>query len=311
MKLSSMKMSTITITFGDVAENSPNMEGIGVKSKRGFSKFEMDAAEIKLKDMGFKCERIDLSKELENVTVDRKLTEASGVDNASILIIRNGVDQLLNMENGADLLLKEHKSLDWDKKQLLDRVVKNSRGRFNLCYSSFEREPDYEQGKGRVILFESVPLLNQIRGLLPSFMGDAAENLNAEGNYYYDIERTGIPFHGDRERRKVIAVRLGSSFPLHYQWFYKHECIGKRMTFQLNHGDIYVMSEKSVGTEYRETGSDRVLTLRHAAGKPTFLDPKPKKKIVEDNFKQKTIFALMSKSTIERSKKRSRGKEEI
>lgn len=29
-----------------------------------------------------------------------------------------------------------------------------------------------------------------------------------EGNYYYDINKTGIGFHGDSERKKVIAISL-------------------------------------------------------------------------------------------------------
>ena len=40
-----------------------------------------------------------------------------------------------------------------------------------------------------------------------------------EGNYYYDIKKCGIGFHGDAERRKVVGIRLGDSIPLHFQWF--------------------------------------------------------------------------------------------
>ena len=40
-----------------------------------------------------------------------------------------------------------------------------------------------------------------------------------EGNKYYDTTRTGIGYHGDTERRKVIAFRLGGDMPLYYQWF--------------------------------------------------------------------------------------------
>lgn len=68
---------------------------------------------------------------------------------------------------------------------------------------------------------------------------------------------------GDFERRIVVALRLGTSIPLHYQWFYRGEPVGARTIINLNHGDMYVMSEKAVGTDWKR----RIIpTLRHAAG---------------------------------------------
>jgi hypothetical protein len=52
-------------------------------------------------------------------------------------------------------------------------------------------------------------------------------------------------------RRKVIAVRLGESLPLHYQWFHESKPIGKRIELILNYGDMYIMSEKAVGYNWR------------------------------------------------------------
>ena len=85
-----------------------------------------------------------------------------------------------------------------------------------------------------------------------------------EGNYYYNLEKTGIGFHGDVERRKVVAIRVGNSMSLCYNWYHYSKPIGKKKEIILNDGDMYFMSEKAVGTDWKKNS---VKTLRHSAGK--------------------------------------------
>ena len=90
---------------------------------------------------------------------------------------------------------------------------------------------------------------------------------------YPDIDRSavGIGFHGDTERRLVIGVRLGhaSSFmPLYYQWFHRHKAVGDPYAIQLNHGDVYFMSEKATGYHWRLSSQ---VTLRHGTGRKAVL----------------------------------------
>ena len=73
----------------------------------------------------------------------------------------------------------------------------------------------------------------------------------------------GIGFHGDAERLKVIAVRVGESLSLHYQWFYQNKPIGTRAIISLEHGDMYIMSQKTTGNDWKKKNS---YTLRHATG---------------------------------------------
>ena len=80
---------------------------------------------------------------------------------------------------------------------------------------------------------------------------------------YHDAKNCGVGFHGDDERRIVISVRLGCENNLQYQWFYKQLPIGERANIVLEHGDMYVMSEKAVGTDYKTLSKP---ILRHAAG---------------------------------------------
>ena len=104
-------------------------------------------------------------------------------------------------------------------------------------------------------------------------MGEKAKELACEGNYYYDVSKCGIGFHGDGERKRVVGLRLGASIPLHFQWFTKSNPIGNRFIVQLNHGDLYIMSEKAVGTDWMLSSK---ITLRHAAGSSKYTTIKKK-----------------------------------
>jgi len=135
-------------------------------------------------------------------------------------------------------MFNEHISLDVDKKAWMRGKVVNKHARWNLCFDTESRDP------------VTKILLSQIS----SYVGPKAENLKGEGNYYYNKSKCGIGFHGDSERRKVIGIRLGDgeSSPLHYQWFSKSEAVGERLIIPLNSGDMYVMSEKAVGTDWKK-----------------------------------------------------------
>jgi hypothetical protein len=69
----------------------------------------------------------------------------------------------------------------------------------------------------------------------------------------------------------VIGVRVGASIPLHYQWFHEGKAVGDRVKLMLNHGDMYFMSEKATGFDWKRK---KPYTLRHAAGAAKFLQVK-------------------------------------
>ena len=148
------------------------------------------------------------------------------------------------------------------------KKVLNKRARFNLCFGNIGQKSDFENKKGTIISYNDVPLTKKIRDKLPKYLGDKANDLPSEGNYYFNINKCGIGFHGDAERKVVIAVRLGATIPLHYQWYTKNREIGKRIELNINHGDIYVMSEKATGYDWKKSS---LVTLRHAAGADKFL----------------------------------------
>jgi len=243
----------ITITFGEMVENHARMEQIGHNIDEGFSCSEIRKMSRKLNKIGISNKIINLGDYIDEE-----------VDEASVLIIRNGVD-LLGNGGDANRVLREctKGEWSWDKKAFIYGRVVNKKARWNVCMADFEQTPEYENGKGSVVDFRQLPILSKIRTVLPKYLGRKANNLLAEGNYYYNTNDCGIGFHGDSERKIVIGVKLGVSIPLHYQWYHKNKPVGKRCTLNFGHGDMYVMSEKATGNDWKKSSQ---YTLRHAAG---------------------------------------------
>lgn len=245
--------SVITLTFGDQAENHVGMEKIGklVAAGQGFT----------LQDFR------EIVSRLPEDSPEFELPEiiplhSSDMPEAYVLVIHNGVDLFLG-KGTSKKLFEEQSKLDVDKKAFMYGRVVEKKARWNLCFDEKAHEPDYERGMGRVVSFDQVPLTMSLLQAFSEYVGEKAADLKGEGNYYYDVKKCGIGFHGDSERRKVIAVRLGARLDLHYQWYKGGEAVGERITIPLVGGDIYLMSEKAVGTDWKRK---TVYTLRHATG---------------------------------------------
>lgn len=312
-------MPTSTITFGEVAENGPEMQKLGQMSPRGLSYSELLAACIKFEKLGFCANLIDLAggesglppawllivrngaaafdmtiptdaetKEamIKETAMKEPLDESAATESpdksAAMESLDEFIEDLLQSFDGAPItvgpkitaefankLATEQRSLIPDKQAIIRGKLKNKLARWNLTFADTAQEPDYPLGKGRVVPFDAVPSLRRIRERLPEFFGDIARRLFAEGNYYYS-SKCGIGRHGDGERRIVIAIRLGDKMKLIYQWYHRFEPIGRRIDFELQHGDLYAMSEKAVGTDWKKSS---ILTLRHAAGHESYLGP--------------------------------------
>ncbi len=253
-----MYSETSTITFGDVAENHARMQQVGKLAEKGFSYEEIIRADDWFKSRGCYTEIIELNNYLPD--------EARNVDSnkAYVLVIKNAVNSILERVDGADVLMDEQKKLEKDTKAFMYGRVVNKHARHNLCFGEKDQEPDYEKGMGRIYAFDKLPHLKMIREKLYDILGESANGLQAEGNYYYDVSKCGIGFHGDSERRKVVAVRLGATIPLHYVWYKNSEPVSEQIKIlNLEHGDMYIMSDKAVGNDWKKK---TIYTLRHAAG---------------------------------------------
>lgn len=257
--------SIVTLTLGDQAENHAGMQKLGelVEVGQGFHLEDMELMKMKLEEIGISCDLISLDLCQPLNEIDLKLTP----EDAYVLIIRDGVNKILraNSEFTQEDLFNEHSNLDHDKQAWMKGKVVNKHARWNLCFDDIGQEPAYEEKKGRIVSYDDIPITKHLMSQIPTYFGRKSENLKGEGNYYYDKQKCGIGFHGDSERRKVIGIRLGNgeSPPLHFQWFINSEPVGERIILPLNSGDMYVMSEKAVGQDWKRK---KIYTLRHAMG---------------------------------------------
>jgi hypothetical protein len=237
-----------TITFGDVAENHAKMQKIGTLHENGYSVEKLQQIQAKLSGYGLQTEMIDL-----NVGFDETFSEAK------VLVIRRGAQHILGEETTG--LIAENDGLTMDKKALMKGKEVNKVARWNLCFADEDQEPNYKDGKGRVVSWQHIPRMARIRQVISEWTEDVL--LNGEANYYYDISKCGIGFHGDGERRKVFAVRMGETMPLYFRWYQNSQPVGEPFELVLNDGDMYIMSEKAVGFDWLKK---KVPTLRHSTG---------------------------------------------
>jgi alkylated DNA repair dioxygenase AlkB len=187
---------------------------------------------------------------------------------AAVLVIRRGAHIIGGI--CADSLLAEQRGVDYDKQFYDNRRKKtlHKRARYNIVFSSstdtdIPHSEDYCQCS--IASFNSLPNLSQFREGLVETLGEThASNLEAEGNCYYN-KTSGIGFHGDSERKVVICLSLGKPTVLRYHWRLpgSSEHTLQPIDINIGHGDVYVMSEKATGYDWRMRSKVRVV---HAAG---------------------------------------------
>jgi hypothetical protein len=195
---------------------------------------------------------------------------------AAVLLIKKGINLIMRDPKYDDQMLVEQDSIQYDT-QYFDRRRKTTlhkRARHNTVFHNQGNVHSSDYRQSTVIAYSQVPLLSKLRARLPLVLGEKALELNTEGNFYFETN-SGIGFHGDGERKIVICSSLGTSTTLRFVWRAPKSSIAYRESFDLNieHGDIYIMSEKATGFDWRCTSKFRLV---HAAGSNKYLDPKAK-----------------------------------
>lgn len=292
MKTTNISTYTKTFTFGDRGENHIGNQIIGNSAPCGFSTAEIEKSRSIFEAVGYKCESIDLRKLLDP-------QHQSKAEKATLLIVRNGVSALLNGSGKTPDDLDKETQLKWDQRYFSKRhnKVVQAHAHYNLCFDNVAQQPNYEEKRGTIVAFSQVPCLAYIRARLPLFLGEKAKALIAEGNLYHNVEECYIRFHGDAERRIVVGLRIGASMDLYFQWFHRCAPMGQLFRDKIHHGDLYIFSEKAVGTDYNQPTK---LTLRHAAGPEHIIltDLERRRQVQEINKGDK-------KETQEKQKKRA------
>ena len=222
--------------------------------------------------------------DLNGLSMDDNVDDLGDEDQARVLILRDWA-------KGADKeIYKEIAPIRWDaeyldpnkyRTEIVDgKEVKvrgkrmNKRARTNLCFvPDREQEPAVFEGKGTIYDLKKMKVMNEcverLRGEIAAGLIEIGSKTKViinvvEGNRYYDLKKTGIGFHGDTERVVVICLSIGGfNYPMRWQWFKDGMPVGRPIDIFLNSGDVYIMSEKAVGADWKLKSK---YTLRHSAG---------------------------------------------
>ena len=263
----------IALTWGDCGENHAGNQQIGEIQKSGTGILMEDLEYIKAW-----YEKQDENNVAEMTTFSTPencpLTEKAGV-----LILRNF---LSNLETTA--LMEELVEKEWDSKFYNTRTKKvlNKHARENLLFMrGFSQDAVYEEGKGTIFDIDNMNILSDVdeRVQYLSKMIEKTEtktkhvDLICEGNKYRTKARIkslqqGIGWHGDAERTRVFALCVGGfNYPMKWCLFHRSAPVCEAECFELNSGDLYIMSELAVGQHWNKSS---LWTWRHCAGHEKF-----------------------------------------
>ena len=247
------------LTFSGCVEAYTNGEqhfAEDIGKTRAFTYNEVIAAAAELQARGVEANVYVLSASLPS--------EAEREENpACVLHLPGAVDRMVT--GGADALFREQTGVEYDKKFFDRGKTKNKLARHNIVFGDtpITHSEDYKQSTMRT--FAELPRLAEARAALGDMFGPRAEGLLAEGNRYYD-RGSGIGLHGDGERPMVLCVSVGAPMVLRYFWRAPkaygqkaHVPYGPPMDLRIGHGDVYLMSEKATGTDWKHISKHRLV----------------------------------------------------
>ena len=294
--LTAMASERMSLTCAPGGENHAGMEIIGrmpVKGEgfkasdiEGLGTYFVDQADAWITQDGIETVTV---LDLNTLSGENTIMGLGSDDQARVLLLRRWVQSMFEDTTVQDIY-KELIADTWDAEyldknkyriEIVDGVETkvrgkrmNKRARTNLCYvAGREQEPDVWKGKGRIVDLKKKTALNlavdRLRSMIEAGLIEIGSKTKVEinvveGNRYYNLKNTGIGFHGDTERVVVICISIGcDNYPMRWQWFKDGMPVGDTIDITLNCGDVYIMSEKAVGADWKLRS---IYTLRHAAG---------------------------------------------
>ena len=320
-----MKTERFSLTCAPGGENNRGMEIIGrmpVKGE-GFTAEDIEGLgpyfeKLMCGDMKENVKKVrvlNLNNISENVDIQNLSSEHQG----RVLILRDWAARTMGAQCWTKEVYKELACRRWDAEYLDPNKYRteikdgkevkvrgkrmNKLARTNLCFvNGREQDPAVYEGKGTIYDLNKMEYLNKGVERLRQQITDGLIHIGSktkveinvvEGNRYYNLKNTGIGFHGDTERVVVICISIGcDNYPMRWQWFKDGMPVGKCIDISLNCGDVYIMSEKAVGADWKKKS---LYTVRHAAGANKYISlsrwekkrPAYKAKLAEKEKKQK------------------------
>ena len=335
-----MNSERISLTMAPGGENNRGMEIIGrmpIKGE-GFTSSDIEGLGPYFKAktnivMNKYGDRPVSVLDLNALSLNDTINDLSDDNQARVLILRDwakGLDKEIYNEIAPIRWDAEYLDPNKYRTEIVDgKEVKvrgkrmNKRARTNLCFvADREQKPAVYEGKGTIYDLKKMNNLNKAVETLRKQIEDGLIEIGSEtkviinvveGNRYYDLKKTGIGFHGDTERVVVICISIGGwNYPMRWQWFKDGMPIGKPIDIHLNSGDVYIMSEKAVGADWKLRSK---YTLRHSAGAEKYRSLKKwekraaKKAEIKDN--NKNVIKKVNKKVEINSEAALKKKEEV
>jgi len=231
-------MSRIVITYSERVENHAGMQILGTSTPSGISYDTLL--------------RYHQEHPTETVFHDISVPDYP----ACVIVLPKFIQKLFPNSDH----FEELKNLPWDKQAFMRGRVVNKIARYNLCFGKEYQQADFEAKKGTVIPMSTTSFMDTTAKFFEREFN--LPPLLAEGNYYYN-RNCYIGWHGDGERRIVIGVSYGDTMYLKYNWYVQcQQWSPEEYVIELNDGDVYIMSEKAVGHDWKK---QNIPTLRHCA----------------------------------------------
>ncbi len=269
-----MTESGVTIVFGNKRKNKFTSEKLEDDDVPGLSLY--DLLEIKKfvkKEYKCKCDVYDLTQCMKDVEVNVDLAEAN------VIVIRGLFADILDKANKVfttdEEVIKRGsiKSVKWDDNAFIRGELKRSSARKFLLFERLgvnevcKKEMDSTTLKASVYNIDKFPLMEIMSERIEDIVSRIYERddieLRVEGNFYYDLDKTQLPFHRDRERSLTIACRFGDNFPTLFSYFHENIRISDIHNLTVNAGDVYIMTKHASGYKL----GPGALVVKHAAGR--------------------------------------------
>ena len=248
-----MGLPSYTLLLCDcAASQGQGSDSIGKMAERGFSPTQLRALAASLTKRGVPCDVFELTPHC---------TAPDAEDACAIVIHAARLDH-----EGfplADAMLEEVEAIQYDKFTFTYQAAKAAHSRHLVFVGDSLREPVPEEGTHTVLAWDSLPAC-ELAARLVSRELRSWDLKVACALHYPDIDKCGISWHGDQERRQTVLFRLGKAQrPIHLRWMHENKPAGPVISIPLAHGDVFIPCAKAVGTDYKRR---KVPTLRHATG---------------------------------------------
>ena len=201
------------------------------------------------------------------VALASQLTEAS---EACALLIKGGIQRLSKNPLAAGRLFQEQLDLPYEGKFFDKGRTFTRRSYKTLKFGQTEVGPSGDFAQPTVVSFNSVPQLQQFLGHLDMFQDNLS---SAQGIEYFVSRReqaadggmmgcaSRLGWHGDSQRR-ILSMCLGHPGILKFAWRLPGTSANlpkSHTEIFLDHGDVYLLSEKATGSNWKKRSLLRVV----------------------------------------------------